>query len=314
MTKNPFLVNKIIEDKPNAPTNNIFSVSTAKPAESANNVFSTSGMKTTNTANSLFTASTTKAFPSSLSSTTNKTYNIFQKSNTAKSTENEVGNGLFSLANTVTLHAQSAGDSSNLFSATKSVRQVFEMPEDPLKRKAFLFLNKFESDVSFKVENEEFPAHRHILSEKCIFFKKVFASGFLESHSSVIEIKFMKASLFKAFLEYVYLGETVMNEELALDLLDLGEQYMIDDLKEACANCLPKVLRYESCIKIFEAACLYGLEPLKKQTLSFFQMNIDRLVERKDFGDLPRASYLHLLKIYWNKNPLLGPPLSKLLK
>ncbi len=70
-------------------------------------------------------------------------------------------------------------DASNLFSSNaqpKTFLKVFETPEDPTKRKAFLFLNKHESDVLFKVENEEFPAHKYILSEKCKFFKNMFES------------------------------------------------------------------------------------------------------------------------------------------
>ncbi len=72
-------------------------------------------------------------------------------------------------------------DASNLFSSnvpSKTFLKVFATPEDPAKKKTFLFLNKLESDVLLKVENEEFPAHKYILSEKCKFFKNMFASNF----------------------------------------------------------------------------------------------------------------------------------------
>jgi len=84
-------------------------------------------------------------------------------------------NSLFSS----TKKTDSGIDSANLFSSNtseKTVIKVFTTTEDPIKRKAFLFLNKFESDVLFKVEKEEFPAHKSILSEKCRFFKNMFAS------------------------------------------------------------------------------------------------------------------------------------------
>ncbi len=71
----------------------------------------------------------------------------------------------------------------NLFSANLSknslfprvFQKMFPMPDDPM-RKAILFLNKQESDVTFKVEDQEFPAHKSILSERCKFFKNMFSS------------------------------------------------------------------------------------------------------------------------------------------
>jgi len=135
----------------------------------------------------------------------------------------------------------------------------------------------------------------------------------LESHSSEIEIKDTKASMFKAFLEYVYLGQTVMNEELALNMLDLAEKYLIDDLKAACESCLQKLLTLDNCFKIFETAYFYDAMSLKKWTLFFFQMNLKKIMEQKDFESLPKMTYLHVLRIYWNEKTVLGPPLSELI-
>jgi len=270
-----------------------------------------SGLFSVPTAN-LFSGSTPSS--SSLFGTSNKTSSLFQKA-LIKPTQDEPENGLFSVVVKKSTQPEKDTSSSNLFSAapqSKSFLQVFQMPEDPMKKKAFLFLNKHESDVVFKVENEEFPAHKYILSEKCQFFKTAFTSGMMESNSSMIEIQDTKASIFKAFLEYVYLGKTVMNEELALSLLDLSEKYMISDLKAACESCLQKLLTLDNCIKMFETAYFYDAVSLKKWTLFFFQMNLKNLMGREDFEDLPKMSYLHILKINWNQSTDICPPLSQL--
>ncbi len=60
----------------------------------------------------------------------------------------------------------------------------------------------------------------------------------LEAYSSVITIPETKASMFKAFLEYIYLEQFVMNEDLAENLMDFSERYIIADLKKACENSL----------------------------------------------------------------------------
>ena len=57
----------------------------------------------------------------------------------------------------------------------KALQTVVVTPEDRI-RKALLFMNKSESDVVFKVEDQEFPAQKSILSERYKFFKNMFTS------------------------------------------------------------------------------------------------------------------------------------------
>ena len=283
--ENPFLPLKKTEDK--------------AIAQSTSSLFSSSG-------NSLFSSSSSSKPSFSFQKLAPKEINR----------EDEQHSSLFSLTKKSSLFAQHPGlDPANLLSSNapeKTFLKVFTTTEDPTKRKAFLFLNKFESDVLFKVEGQEFPAHKYILSEKCKLFKNMFSSGMLESYSSVITIPETKASIFKAFLEYVYLGQTVLNEEMALNLMDLSERYIIGDLKAFCANCLHNYLSVDNCVRIFESACLYDAPSLKQKTLFFFQINCKRILEKHNLQDLPKMSHVYLWKIYSKYNPILGPPLSDL--
>lgn len=135
----------------------------------------------------------------------------------------------------------------------------------------------------------------------------------LESYSSVITIPETKASLFKAFLEYVYLGKTTLNEDLALNLMDFSEKYIIEDLKIACENCLHNYLTVDNCVKIFETACLYDAPSLKQKTIFFFQINYKKILEKYKLENLPKMTHRCLLKIYWKYNPILGPSVSELI-
>ncbi len=64
----------------------------------------------------------------------------------------------------------------------KILQKNFTQSGDPIKN-TLMFLNKLESDVTFKVENQEFPAHKSILSERCKFFKNMFSSKFISLSS-----------------------------------------------------------------------------------------------------------------------------------
>ncbi len=124
-----------------------------------------------------------------------------------------------------------------------------------------------------------------------------------ESHAQVIEISDIKASIFKgkdgillvkfnilsiAFLQYVYKGQVILNEDLAMSLLEFSEKYLIDELKEVCENFLKRTLTVENFFKIFEAACVYEADSLKIRTLLFFKASLKEITHRKEFEDLPK--------------------------
>jgi len=62
------------------------------------------------------------------------------------------------------------------------------------------------ADVIFKVEDQEFPANKCILSARCSYFKKAFTSNMMESHNKEIPIKDVPAKLFKG--EYFFIEST----------------------------------------------------------------------------------------------------------
>ncbi len=91
-----------------------------------------------------------------------------------------------------------------------------------------------------------------------------------------------------------------MNEELALSLFEFSERYVISDLRRLCEKYISKNLRWDNSFKIYETACFYESDALIYSTLIFFQRNIQALVQREGFEDLPKSTYLLLKRIQWN--------------
>ena len=180
MTNNLFSSKK--EDKPN--TSGLFSVKTGESKTTTNSLFSSKkeDKLTTTATSSLFSSkteckpATSGLFSATLSSTKpteNSLFSFSAKPNFS-SQKAEPENSLFGSAP----KKQPESEINNLFSGKSQSRAFEAVPNDPTKKKAMLFLNKLESDVTFKVEDQEFPAHKAILSEKCRFFKNIFSSTF----------------------------------------------------------------------------------------------------------------------------------------
>ena len=192
LSENPFLHVKKTESKP--ATSGLFSVKTEeKPKPTPNNLFSAKATDNSTTSG-LFSVI------SSSSTTTGNSLFGFSNKPSFSLPKNEPQNSLFTSVNKPDLSQkksefdlfkkQTESDINNLFSANSQLRAFQTVPDsDPLKRKPLLFLNKLESDVTFKVEDQEFPAHKAILSEKCRFFKNMFSSISLELKSQTDFLK-----------------------------------------------------------------------------------------------------------------------------
>ena len=99
----------------------------------------------------------------------------------------------------------------------------------------------------------------------------------------------------------MYLGQPVLNEELAINLLEFAERYLIDELKMSCENYLASILTVNNCLRIFETAGFYEATSLKKKVVLFLVSHLKEITEGKDFENLPKETYVFLKRIQWNE-------------
>ncbi len=97
------------------------------------------------------------------------------------------------------------------------------------------------------------------------------------------------------------MGQPVLNEDLAINLLEFAERYLIDELKMSCENYLASILTVNNCLKIFETAGFYEATSLKKRVLQFLASHLKEITESKDFENLPKLTYIFFKRIQWNE-------------
>jgi len=167
--------------------NPFLSVKKAENRQTISSLFSTAKAEDKLITSGVFSAipSSTKASGNALLSFSSKPDLLFQKTDS----RNLFGPAPVSTNKFDLFSKGSQPTTGGLFSANSQSIAFQKIPDDPIKKRAMLFLNKLGSDVVFKVEDQEFPAHKDILSEKCRFFKNMFSSIFCLLKSQVDFIK-----------------------------------------------------------------------------------------------------------------------------
>jgi len=151
-----------------------------------------------------------------------------------------------------------------------------------------LFKEKLMCDIVLKVEgdDEEIKAHKSIIAAGCKYFNSMFKSGMVESTADVLEIANIKASSLKAMLEYIYCNKIELNEDLALELLEPADRFLLSDLRDGCEKFLVKCLNLENFVKIANMTADFETRYLAEGIFEFISKNSAALKIRNDIRTL----------------------------
>ncbi|XP_043479834.1 speckle-type POZ protein-like [Leptopilina heterotoma] len=141
-------------------------------------------------------------------------------------------------------------------------------------------------DVAFKIEDEEFTAHKNILASQSPVFAAMFKNKMTEGLTSVVEIDDIKPAIFQQMLNFIYTDRLENLEESAIEFLYVAEKYQLEKLKNLCINSLNNKLSLKSVIKTLEVAELYSVELLKNECLKFINDKRYEIIETKEFQEL----------------------------
>jgi len=199
---------------------------------------------------------------------------------------------LFSSATIYSLKLQSKVKSSSENKKVKKIQaeKLQSFMTDLLNEKAF-------ADVVFKVEDQEFPANKCVLSLRCSYFKNMFSSNMMESHSHIIPIPNIRAQVFQALLQHIYFSDVELDGDVAEELFLLAHEYMLNDLQDSCQDDLIRSLNVENVIKMTLLAEKYEAEKLKKACLIFIVKNAEKVYLTQDITSLGGKILLELQKI-----------------
>ncbi|KAK4491304.1 hypothetical protein RD792_002040 [Penstemon davidsonii] len=162
---------------------------------------------------------------------------------------------------------------------------------------AHLLESRKGSDVSFEVEGETFYAHKFILSIRSSVFKAQFFGPLKEENTRCIKIETMHASVFKAFLHFIYcdavpdLDSKWLDIKMAQQLLVAADQYGIERLRSLCEARLCENIAIDIVASSLALAEQHGCFQLKSTCLEFIRLpqNLKAVRQTDGFKDLKKS-------------------------
>ena len=137
-----------------------------------------------------------------------------------------------------------------------------------------LFDNKENSDVTFKVQDKEYKAHRLVLMARSSVFAATFKHDTLESQTGVITIPDCDPDSFQKFLEYLYCGKLdELSLQSALSLYYTSNKYDVEELNAFCIEYLSQNLTPENLCEVAVFADKYDETKLFSVVQTFFNKN-----------------------------------------
>ncbi|GAB4819192.1 hypothetical protein N2152v2_006238 [Parachlorella kessleri] len=149
------------------------------------------------------------------------------------------------------------------------------------------------SDVTFIVEGRAFYAHRIALLASSEIFQSMFDGGYREKSANSIPIPNIRYEVFEAMMHCIYTGHVDVTAELAQELLEAADQYMLDNLKRLCEIKIAEELQPDNVSVAFDLAENFNAQELSKRCALFC---LEKYKDMLELGVKSPAAYAVLLQ------------------
>ncbi|XP_057325979.1 TD and POZ domain-containing protein 2-like [Microplitis mediator] len=167
---------------------------------------------------------------------------------------------------------------------------VDELNSPNLYKNTQHYLNNLKfTDITIKVKDKEFKAHKIILASQSPVFKKILTTDMKESRENCINLPNIDAEVADELLYFLYHGKVVKahdDDDIALQLFETAGMYQIEKLKEICAVILSNKLTVTNVVMLLEISEIHNSLILKERATTFIIINRDDIIPSEDFKGL----------------------------
>lgn len=187
-----------------------------------------------------------------------------------------------------------------LVSESKTICGIQVPPSDLVDNLVKLLESGEGADVTFKIEEEVFHAHKIVLAMRSPVFKVELYGPMRDKMEPMITVEDMQPAVFKALLHFIYTDslpgsmenpDKDENEEMIKLLLVAADRYAMERMKLMCENILSKRLDVGSVATTLALADQHHCSKLKDACIQFINSSasMDDLVASQGYEHLKRA-------------------------
>uniref|UniRef100_A0A0N5BT35 BTB domain-containing protein n=1 Tax=Strongyloides papillosus TaxID=174720 RepID=A0A0N5BT35_STREA len=154
------------------------------------------------------------------------------------------------------------------------------------------------SDCIIKVGKSKINVHKCILASRSKVFDSILADKQYESSSSIIEINGLRPEIVKEMVNYLYTGKSPNMNEVACEMLEIGEKYGLELLKLMAQESLVHSLSIENACNYLVCSELYSGEILKDWCLRFIYLNAENIINSEEWKEIVSNYPLLVAKLF----------------
>jgi len=146
-----------------------------------------------------------------------------------------------------------------------------------------IFEQKSFTDFEIISDGKSYPCHKAFLSAASPVFKGMIESGMKESLNSTLVWESFPEDVINSFLRFIYTGdmdEKIMSEN-CVTFFELGEKYVMEDLKGVAEQAMISSLNPENMISFFKAGQMLRGESIRASAKTFICRNIKNVSDKE---------------------------------
>ena len=129
------------------------------------------------------------------------------------------------------------------------------------------------TDALIKVEHQNFPIHRAIMSACSPYFRALFTNELFNTNRREVVIPGVSAAIMSTIVDYAYTRHVDINADNVEMLLPAADQFHVVGIVKKCCDFLTAQLCPENCIGIHKFARAYFCHNLERTSIRYIMQN-----------------------------------------
>lgn len=141
-------------------------------------------------------------------------------------------------------------------------------------------------DVTIKVDNSHFSAHRIVLCATIPYFNAMFTNDMLESRQREVEVRGIDPTAMEALIQFAYSGKVTIHPGNIRNLM-IGASYLqLNQVRDACAEYYKERLDCSNVLSIQSFAETLSCTELVEAADHFLEQNFTQVSEEEEFVNI----------------------------